>query len=113
MFLKKLLSIAIIFGAMTFGGVVEAQAASAVVTNTVQLRAGPGTRYRVVGRVQARERVHVSRCDRSLRWCQVEPRRGRIGWINSRFLDRVSGSHRPGRGSVCFYGARGHICISR
>lgn len=113
MFLKKLLSIAIVFSAMTLGGVAEAQAATAVVTNTVQLRDGPGTRYRVVGRVHARERVRVSRCDRSLRWCHVQPRRGRSGWVNSRFLDRVSGSHRPGPGSICFHGARGHICIGR
>lgn len=114
MFLKQLLSIAVVVGAMALAGVAEAQAASAVVTNTVQLRSGPGTNYRVIGRVHARERVRVNRCDRSLRWCQVQPRRGRTGWVNSRFLDRVGGvGHRPGRGSVCFYGARGHLCLGR
>lgn len=114
MFLKQLLSIAVVIGAMALAGVAEAQAASAVVTNTVQLRSGPGLNYRVVGRLHARERVRVNRCDRSLRWCHVEPRRGRTGWVSSRFLDRVGGiGQRPGRGSVCFYGARGHLCLGR
>lgn len=114
MFLKRLLSIAVVFCAMALAGVAEAQAASAIVTNTVQLRSGPGTNYRVIGRVHARERVRVTRCARSLRWCHVEPRRGRSGWISSRFLDRVSGGHhRPGRGTICFHGAHGHMCLGR
>ncbi|KQY11525.1 SH3 domain-containing protein [Rhizobium sp. Root482] len=113
MFLKKVLSIAIVFGAVALAGMAEAQAASAVVTSTVHLRSGPGTNFRTIGRVHARERVRVNRCDRSLRWCQVQPRRGRTGWVSSRFLDRVSGNHRPGPGSICFHGARGHICIGR
>jgi uncharacterized protein YgiM (DUF1202 family) len=112
MFLKKLFSVMIVFGAMALSGVAEAQAASAVVTRTTQLRSGPSHNYRVVGTVHSRERVRVNRCDRSLRWCHVQPRRGRTGWINSRFLDRVGGGHhRPGRGTVCFFGARGHVCI--
>lgn len=92
--------------------VMPAEVARAVVTGNVDVRSGPGPRHRVVGRLRAGERVNVTRCASSRRWCHVQSRRTRDGWVNSRLLDRVRGGpKRPG--GICFFGARGRICLGR
>ena len=89
-----------------------AEAARAVVTRNVDIRSGPGNQHRVIGRLRSGERVDVNRCASSRRWCHVQSRRSRGGWVNARFLDRVRGGSRRSSG-ICFYGARGQICLSR
>ncbi|KAA0698009.1 hypothetical protein DTW90_17985 [Neorhizobium sp. P12A] len=98
--------------AVALAGALPAEAATARVTGTTQVRSGPGTSYRSVGQVRRGDRVFVNRCSSSRRWCRIEPRHSRSGWVNSRFLDRVSGS-RSRRGGVCFYGSSGYICLGR
>ncbi|WP_425537766.1 SH3 domain-containing protein [Pseudaminobacter soli (ex Li et al. 2025)] len=92
--------------------VVPVEAARAVVTGSVDVRSGPGPHHRVVGRLRAGERVNVTRCASSRRWCHVQSRRTRDGWVNSRFLDRVRGGPKRS-GGICFFGARGQICLGR
>jgi uncharacterized protein YraI len=97
---------------LALSGTVSAEAATARVTGTVQVRSGPGNSYRSVGQLRRGDRVNVTRCS-SRRWCHVQTRHTRNGWVNSRFLDRVSGGNNDRRGSVCFYGARGYVCLGR
>ena len=68
-----------------------AEAATARVTAATQVRSGPGTSYRAVGQVRRGDRVNVTRCSSARRWCHIQSRHSRNGWVNSRFLDRVSG----------------------
>ncbi len=97
---------------LTLAEVAPADAASAQVTGTVQVRSGPGTSFRVVGQLRRGDRVTIDRCSSSRRWCNVRSRYSRSGWVASRFLDRVS-SGGGSRGGICFYGARGYICVGR
>ena len=99
--------------AMALTGAFPAEAATARVMGNTQVRSGPSISYRVVGQLRRGDRVNVSRCSSSRRWCHVPARRTRNGWVNSRFLDRVSGSHGNRPGNVCFCGARGYICLGR
>lgn len=113
MFFKRLMTIVLSVGIL-WAGIVPAEAARAVVTaNNVQVRSGPSTSYRVIGRLHRRDRVNVTRCHRSGRWCHVQPRHMRSGWVHSRYLDRVRGGSVGRPGSICFHGARGHVCLHR
>lgn len=98
--------------AIALTGAIPAQAASARVTGAVQVRSGPGTSYRAVGQLRRGDRVTVNRCASSRRWCHVQSRHSRSGWVNSRLLDRVPGQGSR-RGGVCFYGTRGYMCLGR
>ncbi|GLS30291.1 SH3 domain-containing protein [Mesorhizobium albiziae] len=110
--LKQIAIVAALASSTTFVGAFPVEAARAVVTGNVSVRSGPSTQYRVVGRLRTGDRVNVTRCAPSRRWCHVQSRRTRDGWVSSRYLDRVRGGpNRPG--SICFYGARGQICLSR
>jgi uncharacterized protein YraI len=112
--LLKLMAATFISATMLWVGAEPAQAAAAVVTaNNVQLRTGPGTSYRVVGRLRLRERVNVTRCIPSGRWCHVQPRGFRSGWVRARYLDPVRWGSPGRRGSICFHGSRGHACLNR
>lgn len=118
---RQLAAAALIGAATITVGVSQAEAARAVVTGNVNLRSGPGEEFRVVDRLRRGDRVEVTRCNRSGRWCYVE-RRGRDGWVSSRFLsDRYrpgrpgggghwGGGHRPG--GICFHGAHGRVCLT-
>lgn len=108
-------SAALIAAATFLTGVIEAQAARAVATATVNVRSGPGVDYRVVGRLHRGDRVNVTRCTQSRRWCHVERRHGRDGWVNSRYLSRPGGGggHHNRPNEICFYGAHGYICLTQ
>lgn len=118
--LKQIVAIVTLAAATSLTGIVSAEAARATVTANVNVRAGPGTDFRVVNRLRAGDRVEVRQCNRSGRWCQIDVRRGRDGWVSSRYLSH-RGSGRPGSswdgrprpGSICFHGAHGQICIAR
>jgi uncharacterized protein YraI len=107
---KQIVMLAIVAGAMTLTGVLPVEAAPAVVTGSVNVHSRPDTDSRVVGRLRRGERVNVTRCAPSRRWCFVQSRRTRNGWVNSRFLDRVRGSNR--QSGICFYGSRGQVCLN-
>ena len=111
--LKILATISGLAAAALFASGLPAEAARAVIVGNTSLRTGPGSDYRVIGRLRSGERVNVTTCARSRRWCHVQPRRLHSGWVASRSLDRVKGSgpSRPGRG-ICFFGSRGEICLN-
>jgi uncharacterized protein YraI len=111
----RLKHIVMLFGlasATVLAGGVSVEAAPARTTANLVVRSGPGAHYRIVGHLRAGDRVNVTRCAPSRRWCHVQSRRTRNGWVNARFLDRVrGGSNRPS--GICFYGQRGQICLTR
>lgn len=68
-----------------------AQAANAIVTADLNVRAGPGTKYRTLGAIPNRARVDVSGCTSGYGWCQVRYG-GLHGWASSRYLATRVGS---------------------
>ncbi|MCG6122711.1 MAG: SH3 domain-containing protein [Microvirga sp.] len=71
-----------------------AQAATAYVTNDLNMRAGPSTRYGVVRVLPAGSPVELLNCASRASWCEVAFR-GVRGWVSGRYLD--DGYRRPGR----------------
>lgn len=68
-------------------------AAPAIVTGNVNMRTGPGVKYRVVTTLNAGLHVDAGPCQRS-GWCQV--RLGRLtGWASSRYVHFVHPSGAP------------------
>lgn len=114
MLFKTIATLSVLTGTIMFAGTLPVEAARAVVAESTNVRSGPGSSNRVVGRVRSGDRVNITRCDRSHRWCHIETRRTRNGWVRSWYLDRVSGS-RPGNRSsgICFFGRRGEVCVNR
>jgi uncharacterized protein YraI len=110
---KEIAKLGILATAITFAGILSAEAARAVVASSTSVRSGPSSDYRVIGRLRSGDRVNVTRCARSHRWCHVQSRNTRNGWVRSRDLDRIRGS-RPGSPStgICFFGRRGQICLN-
>lgn len=132
---KSLIYSAMIVFAGSLAGVSIAEARGAVVTGTVNMRTGPGTEYRVIDRLYRGDRVRIDGCTRSGRWCKVDQRRGRDGWVSSRYLRPRGGGWRPGGGhyggggyrpgggyyggghhggggaSFCFHGGGGYFCF--
>lgn len=75
-----------------------AQAANAIATADLNIRTGPGTKYRSLGAIPNGARVDVSGCTSGYGWCQVRYG-GLYGWASSRYLaTRVgqSGSSQSG-----------------
>lgn len=68
-----------------------AQAANAIVTTNLNIRTGPGTKYRVIGSIPNGARVDVRGCTSGYGWCQVNYA-GRYGWASSRYLAVREGS---------------------
>jgi len=74
---------------------------NAVATANLNLRSGPGTRYRVIDILQRGQTVRVSSCQGG--WCRVNAS-GLNGWAAQNYLARVGtgGGVRPVR-EVCFF----------
>ena len=72
-----------------------AQAATAVATASVNMRSGPGTKYRVIIVIPAGAPVEVNRCHRRRVWCDVSYGRYR-GWVSGRYLDSGRYAYGPG-----------------
>ncbi len=67
-----------------------AMAASAQVTTALNVRAGPGTSFPIIGAFSARQVIEVDECLPS-GWCYVT-HRGLDGWVSGRYLAPVSTS---------------------
>jgi len=109
---KQFAVLALIASATTLVYSAPAEAARAMVTRNANVHVNPNADSRIVNRLFRGDRVTVIRCGSAGRWCRVDPRRGRDGWVRSRNLDRIPGSGAR-RGGVCFYGERGRICLGR
>jgi len=72
-----------------------ALAATAYSSTSLNVRAGPGTGYRVVDTLRDGERVDIDHCNRGYTWCHIS-HRGPDGWVAARYLnDRRYGQRRP------------------
>lgn len=71
-------SLALAAGLLVAGSVVNA-ASAAVITDTVNVRSGPGTNYAVIGSLPAGARVSVGGCTGN--WCRVGG-----GWVSASFI---------------------------
>jgi len=107
------MAIGLFIAACTLVGAGPALAARAVVVESTTVRSGPGSDFRSLGRVRAGDRVTINRCSGSRRWCHINSRRTRDGWVRSRALDRIGGGRSSNRGGICFFGRRGEVCINR
>lgn len=65
-------------------GIGAASAASAYASSTVNIRAGAGTGYPVVGVLRPGQRVEIDYCKGA--WCLIE-QRGPDGWVNANYLN--------------------------
>lgn len=72
----------VVVGAL-FLGIAAAAAQPATVTSDLNLRAGPGTNFRVILSMPRGSRVDILDCRGT--WCQVDFR-GRVGWASANFL---------------------------
>ncbi|WP_181407992.1 SH3 domain-containing protein [Pararhizobium mangrovi] len=80
----------------------SAFAASALVTNDLNLRTGPGTGYARIAAMPNGAIVDVVGCTRGYNWCRVHWR-GRDGWASSHYLAQREGQYR--RRAYSNYGA--------
>ncbi len=99
--------------AITLMGAAPAYAARAVLIESATVHSGPGSNYRSIGRVRSGDRVTVNRCASSRRWCHISSPRTRNGWVRSRSLENIRGGRPGGSSGICFFGARGEICLNR
>jgi len=68
-------------------GISAASAATAYASSTVNIRAGAGTGYPVVGVLRPGQPVEIDYCRGA--WCLIE-QRGPSGWVNANFLSADS-----------------------
>ena len=80
--------------AVLVASLAAAEAAPARTTADLNLRAGPGTHYRIVGSMPRGSLVDILDCTHG--WCEVAWR-GRVGWASSRYLVEGGRPLRPGR----------------
>lgn len=93
-FKKTALTVGIAFVALA-GSAAAALAASAVATDNVNVRSGPGSSYGVVDNLRRGERVEIDQCRGS--WCLVY-NNGTEGWVAASYLGGGSvGPVRPSR----------------
>ncbi|MCA1300552.1 SH3 domain-containing protein [Stappia indica] len=67
-----------------------AQSYSATATRTLNLRAGPGTSYDVIGAIPAGGTVTVFGCTNGYRWCDINYS-GQRGWASGKYLAYAGG----------------------
>lgn len=73
---------------LMLGGATAANAAGATVTSNLNIRAGAGTGFEVIGRLASGARIEIGKCRAG--WCELEGRRGYV----SQALIRT-GNNRP------------------
>lgn len=79
------LRIVTLVGALVAGMAFSAAAQAAYTTGSVNVRAGPGTGYRVIATAPPGAFVDVRTCGRN--WCKVNYR-GIIGWMSASYIAR-------------------------
>lgn len=85
----KLLVSAAAFGMLAMSG--AAFAATATATTDLNVRAGPGPQYEVVGVVGAGQSTEITGCLDGSKWCQIATNGG-AGWVYSDYLTSDFGS---------------------
>ncbi len=65
-----------------------------VTTNRLNLRAGPGTGYRVIGQVERGERFPI--VERQRGWYQIKLGDGRMGWVSGSLVREIPSSSQAG-----------------
>jgi uncharacterized protein YgiM (DUF1202 family) len=79
----KLVVSAVALGMLAMSG--AAFAATATATTDLNVRAGPGPQYEVVGVVGAGQAAEITGCLDGSKWCQIASNRGN-GWVYSDYL---------------------------
>ena len=79
----KLLVSAAVLGLLAMSG--GAFAATATATTDLNVRAGPGPQYEVVGVVGAGQSTEITGCMEGSKWCQIASNGGQ-GWVYSDYL---------------------------
>jgi len=79
----KLVVSAVAVGMLAMSG--AAFAATATATTDLNVRAGPGPQYEVVGVVGAGQAAEITGCLDGSKWCQIASNRGN-GWVYSDYL---------------------------
>ena len=83
----KLIFLAGITVMLLGAGALAAQAQSAITSEAVNLRYGPGAHYLRITTLPRSASVHIDYCRTG--WCQIRTSWG-IGWVNSRYLLQTS-----------------------
>lgn len=52
---------------------------------------GPGTKYKIMGSVNAGEHISVIRTDTNAGYTQIRDSKGRSGWVNSKYVSKSPG----------------------
>lgn len=82
--IKTLTAVAALLAGTVIAG--PASAFQGYVTNSVNLRAGPGTNYPVVARVSASRPLAINGCLQGFDWCEVQAGRYH-GWVSGDYLE--------------------------
>lgn len=86
------LRIATFVAALVAGMAISAAAQAAYTTGSVNVRAGPGTGYRVIATAPPGAFVDVRNCGGN--WCRVNYR-GIVGWMSARYIARGKPRYAP------------------
>ena len=55
------------------------------------IHAGPGTKYKIIGSVNAGEKIELIQTDTNAGFSEIKDQKGRSGWINSQYISRQVG----------------------
>lgn len=84
---KNFLATAALLGAVSIPALAAAQV-SAVATTDLNMRAGPGPQFEVIGAIEASGPVTIIGCTETRSWCQVEWQ-GQQGWAFAEYLQHA------------------------
>jgi uncharacterized protein YraI len=90
--IRPLLAGLVLLAGMLIPAVAEASRATA----SLNMRAGPGTKYARIAVIPPGGYVHVYSCTRGGGWCRVS-HRGAQGWASGRYLTGVRAAYVPHR----------------
>ncbi|MEA3371841.1 MAG: TIGR04211 family SH3 domain-containing protein [Campylobacterota bacterium] len=55
------------------------------------MHSGPGTKYKIIGSVDAGEKIKVLKTNENTGYTQIVDPKGRTGWINTKYVSRQAG----------------------
>jgi uncharacterized protein YraI len=90
--MRKVIVLAAFLAAWAFMAQPAAAAVDAYTSTSLNMRAGPGGNYPVIGRISARAPVDIRGCTNNMQWCDVSAA-GFRGWVagqrlNTRYRNR-------------------------